>query len=181
LIEVVLALAVIAFGVVSILALLPASLKSGRDSVADTHSSLVGEHLIGMLSTNMESASSASAWTASALALPTDKPGATEPTDNWVNWRSQDGIRYWRIGTSNQLHRVELRRDGNDYSEFTGMCRVWRRQVVISQLTSGTWTSRTLAWTEAVALNLEVSWPVEIPYARRQKAIYALNVFWKAP
>lgn len=181
LIEIVLALAVIAFGVVSVLALLPASIKSGRDSVADTHSALVGEHLIEMLSTAMENAADADAWGASALALPTTKPGADESATTWVNWRSQDGIRYWRVGTANQLHRVELRRDGNDYAEFGAMCRVWRQQVVISQFSNGTWASRTLPWSQAVALNLEVSWPVQAPYARRQKAIYALNVFWKAP
>ena len=181
LIEVLLALGVIAFGVVSVLALLPASMKSSRDSVADTHSSLVGEHLTEMLSTAMESSASATAWTASALALPSDKPGADEAATGWTNWRSQDGIRYWRVGTANQLHRVELRRDGNDYAEFAGMCRVWRRQVVISQLTNGTWTTRTLPWEDAVALNIEVSWPVQAPYARRQKAIYALNVFYRAP
>jgi Tfp pilus assembly protein PilV len=181
LIEVVLALAVIAFGVVSVLALLPASMKSSRDSVADTHSALVGEHLIEMLSTAMENAPDATTWYANALTLPTAKPGAAESATTWVNWRSQDGIRYWRVGTSNQLHRVELRREGNDYAEFAGMVRVWRQPVAISQFASGAWTSRTLPWTEAVALNLEVSWPVQAPYARRQKALYALNVFWKAP
>lgn len=180
LIEVVLALAVIAFGVVSVLALLPASLKSSRDSVSDTHSALVAEHLIEMLSTAMEDASSASIWEATALALPTAKPGASESATPWTNWRTQDGIRYWRVGTSNQLQRVELRRDGNDYAEFGCMCRVWREQVTISQLTDGTWASRTLPWTEAIALNVEVGWPVQAPYARRQKAIYVLNVFWKA-
>ena len=29
----------------------------------------------------------------------------------------------------------------------------------------------------AARLNLEVSWPVEIPYASRQKAYYTLEVF----
>lgn len=181
LIEVILALGVIAFGVVSVLALLPASIKSSRDSAADTHSSQVGEHLIEMLATALETAPDAATWDAGLATLPTEKPGATEATDGWVNWRSQDGIRYWRVGTANQLHRVELRREDNDYAEFSGMCRVWRRQVVISQLTGSTWTSRTLPWSQAAALNLEVSWPVQAPYARRQKSVFALNVFWKGP
>ena len=179
LIEVVLALAVIAFGIVSVLALLPASLKTSRDSVSDTHSAVVGEHLVQMLSTAMEAASDADGWAATALVLPAEKPDAAEPTTGWTLWQIQEGISYWRAGAAEEYVRVDLRRPGNDYSEFSGICRVWRQPVTVSQFEDGTWTTRTLASTEAVGLNVEVSWPAQAPYARRQKALYALNVFAK--
>lgn len=177
--EVVLALAVVAFGIVSVLALLPASMKASRESVADTHSSRVGEHLITMLATALEGAASATAWNSAILALPTAKPGSTEPTEGWVRWRAQDGITYWQPGTGSPLFRTELRGQDSDYAEFGGMCRVWRGPVTICELVDGAWQNRTLPAAAAVALNLEVSWPVQVPYERRQKALYALNVFYK--
>lgn len=180
LLEVVLALAVIAFGVVSVLALLPASMKATRDSVADTHSSQVGEHLIQVLGTSMSEAPDSATWTANALVLPTDKPGASEPEEGWTRWLAQDGMTYWRAGSAREFHRVDLRRDGVDYSEFAAVCRVWRRPVTISHFEDGAWTTRTVPYADAVGLNVEVSWPAQAPYAGRQKALFALNVFREA-
>ncbi|MBN2451304.1 MAG: hypothetical protein JXR77_13005 [Lentisphaeria bacterium] len=177
LIEVVLALGVIAFGLVSILALLPASIKSGRDSVGETHSSQGAENLIGLLANRMGDAESDAAWAEVALVLPTGKPGATEPAEGWVRWFEQDGITYWRAGDQQQFYRLDMRRAGSDTAEFTAVCRAWRQSVTLSEYDDGTWSSRTLPSSEAVALHVEIGWPAEIPYARRQKALYALNVF----
>jgi Tfp pilus assembly protein PilV len=178
--EVVLALAVIAFGVVSVLALLPASMKASRDSVADTHSAQVGEHLVGVLSVPMEQARTTSIWASTALVLPTAKPGPAEPTGGWTRWLSQAGTTLWRAGTDQEFVRAEMRRDDAPAAEFSAVCRVWRQPVTVCELVSGTWQTRTLPWTEAVALNVEVSWPAQAPYAGRNKALYTVNVFRKA-
>lgn len=180
LIEVVLALAVIAFGVVSVLALLPASLKSNRDSVADTHSAQTGEHLVETLAAAMEIATSADTWAATALVLPTAKPGVTEPTEGWTQWLSQAGMTFWKAGEADEYQRVVMRRTDADAEEFTAVCRVWRRPVSVSRLVDDDWETHVLPWTEAVALNVEVSWPAEAPYAGRTKALYLLNTFRKA-
>jgi Tfp pilus assembly protein PilV len=180
LIEVVLALAVIAFGVVSVLALLPASLKANRDSVSDTHAAEVGQHLVETLAASMEKACDTSSWAATALVLPTGKPGTTEPDQGWTKWLSQVGVSFWHAGAAGEFQRVDMRRADADYSEFSAICRVWRQPVSISQLVDGNWMTRVLPWTDAIALNVEVSWPAQAPYAGRPKALYAMNVFRKA-
>lgn len=181
LLEVVLALAVIAFGVVSVLALLPASMKASRDSVADTHSSQAAQHLIQTLAANMEAATVSADWSAVALSLPTDKPAAAEPDSDWTVWLRQGGMSFWRAGESGEFFRVDMRRADADYSEFAAICRVWRRPVTISTLEDdGTWSTRTVPWENAVGLNVEVSWPAQAPYPGRQKALFALNVFREA-
>lgn len=181
LLEVVLALAVIAFGVVSVLALLPASMKASRDSVADTHSSQAAQHLIQTLAANMEAATVSADWSAVALSLPTDKPAAAEPDSDWTVWLRQGGMSFWRAGTNGEFFRVDMRRADADYSEFAAICRVWRRPVTISTLEDdGTWSTRTVPWEDAVGLNVEVSWPAQAPYPGRQKALFALNVFREA-
>jgi hypothetical protein len=179
LLEVVLALAVVAFGIVSVLALLPASIKASRDSVADTHSAQVGEHLMGVLAAMIEQASTSESWDDTALILPTDKPGSSEPSGGWTRWLSQGGTTLWRAGSYGEFLRVEMRRDDAPAAEFSAVCRVWRQRVNLCELVDGTWQTRTLAWSEAVALNLEVSWPAQAPYPGRSKALYSLNVFRK--
>ncbi len=180
LIEVVLALVVITFGLISVLALLPANLRATRDSVADTHSSQVGEHLIQVLSTAIEDAPDDATWAAKALALPTTKPDAAEPGEGWTRWLSQEGVTYWRAGDDQQLVRVDMRRAGADYSEFSAICRIWRQPVTISSYEDGAWSTRTLPDSVAIGLQVEVSWPAQAPYSGRQKSLFALNVFRKA-
>jgi len=177
LLEVLLALAVIAFGLVSIMALLPASVKSGRDSVSETHSSQAASHLIQVLSSRMEAASTQDAWDAAALVLPAAKPGVDEPEEGWTLWLSQSGMRYWLAGDNSEFYRLDMRRSEGDSPEFTAVCRVWRDQVTISQYDAGAWSTRTMDWGDAIALNVEISWPARMPYVRRDKALYALNVF----
>jgi len=180
LLEVVLALAVIAFGVVSVLALLPASLRASRESVADTHSSQSAQHLIQALAASMEAAVVSSDWATVALCLPTAKPAAAEPEEGWTVWLRQGGMSFWRGGSNSEFYRVDMRREGADYSEFAAVCRVWRQPVVISELVDGNWQTRTLPYTDAISLNVEVSWPAQAPYAGRRKALYVLSVFKKS-
>lgn len=180
LLEVVLALVVITFGLISVLALLPANLRATRDSVADTHSSQIGEHLIQAMSTAMEDAPDDATWVAKALDLPTSKPGTAEPDEGWTSWLSQEGVTYWRAGEHQEFVRADMHRDGADYSEFSAIARVWRQPVTISSYTDGAWSTRTLADSVAIGLQVEVSWPAQAPYSGRQKSLFTLNVFRKA-
>jgi hypothetical protein len=55
--------------------------------------------------------------------------------------------------------------------------RVWRTPVTMPQYVDGAWQNLPLALTEAMSLNIEVSWPAQKPYARRHKSLYSLEVY----
>ena len=58
----------------------------------------------------------------------------------------------------------------DDILDFEGMLVVWKDPVVYDGTTS-------LPTTIAIRVNAEISWPAQVPYARRQKAFYTTELF----
>ena len=69
---------------------------------------------------------------------------------------------------------------GSQLLEFDGVYRIWSDPVQTWRYnaTLSVWEAVPLNEdTEALAVNLEVSWPSELPYTRRQKAMFRIELF----
>ena len=62
---------------------------------------------------------------------------------------------------------------GSEVMDFEGIMKVWRDQVTVPTATGNT----PLAYSVAVALNLELSWPAALPAARRETSTVRLELF----
>jgi type II secretory pathway pseudopilin PulG len=184
-IEVLLALGVIALGAVSVLALFPYGLASSRDSVAESFAGDSADQFLHWFAA--QARANWPAYTPSATAstwLPAAKPVTTPASELTSSpWAPAQyippNLTYRPCNTAGVL-AVTFQRGDNTQPivDFSGVYRIWREPVRVPYLTvAGTSSETTLAVDVAAAINLEASWPAALPYERRQKAIYRLEVF----
>jgi len=204
-IEVVLGLGLIAFGLISIAALFPVGLRANQAAIGETYAAEHADQFLHLLKSRMTASEDSQAnWSTCALALPETKPSDSEPT-SWDSWLQQGMVTYSVAGTQNQFYRI--RQEGLDKEiavdnaeekyaddeaeqakqvaaimaaaydpQFQAVCRVWRTPVTIAHYESGTWQEITFTTDQAIGLNVEISWPADKPYASRQKSLYQLEV-----
>lgn len=178
LIEVVLGLGLLAFGILTTMRLLPVSLRANRDSIAESYAAdSVDEFLHSLAAKMKDPAGDFAGWEKYGLSLPTSKPTSTEPSQTWTEWYSDESTTFWRGGSQYQYYKVERKTPGVSATDFSGVFRVWRGSVTFSSYSSGSWQESTASTDVAIALNVEVSWPEFLPYNRRQKSLYSLEVF----
>jgi Tfp pilus assembly protein PilV len=179
LLEVILGLGVLAFGVISLLALFPATLRASRDSLAETYAAESADQFLQFLGGKLKTPDgNYQAWDEIGKELPTSKPGVAEPEGEYEQWFSE-GMSTFSVApdTSFAFHRLERCTQVNGVVDFTAICRVWRTPVTITTYRNNSWETTELSSDEALGLNVEISWPAELPYLRRHKAIYHLDIF----
>jgi len=177
-IEVVLGLGLIAFGLISIAALFPVGLRANQAAVGETYAAEHADQFLHLLKARITAPDNEQAnWAAFGVALPESKPLGDEPVSGWTAWLQQGVAGYEMAGSQKQFYRIRQQGiDGQDV-QFSAVCRVWRTPVSLTRYDAGTWKTIHFSADEAIALNVEISWPAERPYASRQKALYQLEVY----
>lgn len=180
-IEIVLALGVIAIGLVSIMALFPVGLNASRDAIAQNYAAELAEtfltdryvnakqdfSIITSLGINKTSSLDSSGlettpWGATTQLNPTCKLTDHSAGGLWKIVQEKDGI-----------------------PEFSGAIRMWRDSAsYVRYDPNDTDNDSKTPWDEedfpanvAAQIFVEVSWPLEVPYDRRNKEIFNLEIF----
>lgn len=179
LIEIALAIAIIAIGMSSVLVLFPAGLNAVNSATADNSAPDAVQYLAGYLESRIRhewNASGAPGTTRSsstASGLPTSKQnGANDET-----WGSQipDTPIFPSSAASGvfkyeQTHSV----NGQNVVDFAAAARVWRQDNYLNVPGQTTPVSMTHG---SVTIFIEVSYPLEKPYAERDKQIYRFDLY----
>jgi hypothetical protein len=197
-----LALGVIVVGLVSVLALFPIGANANRDAAAGNYSSQSAEQMLNIMANYMTSSSAnwkqiigtatsqdpdqeiqkcttqgewstclSNDWDPTSRTLDDyDKTSALDVTGSGLI-KAPNSVKTFNQGL---LIKSEHERDTTAsppemMTDFQAIAVFWRENVEIS--------GHTIPDNYATALNMEVSWPAELPYARRQKARYRLEVF----
>ncbi len=174
-IELLIALGVCAIGICSIMVLIPVGANATRDAALETYAAQAAEQLLHYLEYQMSTV-----WEQD---LPNAKP-SLQGENEQITW---SGIPdFDNILRSNQpgVFMIQSVRGGEDEEDaeedaeggeeeeiivdFRAIMLVWKSDISILGKDKQNF---------GVCLNVEVSWPAEIPYAARQKALYCLEVF----
>lgn len=177
-VEVLLALGVIAIGAVSVLALFPYGFASTRDSVAESFAGDSADQFLHWFAaqtrTNWVTYAGDATW------LPDDKPlPGTDESGSWDSTQTiSRNLRYQRHSTDGVLKVVFQRGDSPPIVDFSSVYRMWNDPVSVPDPRPGSGGGTVALNTDsALAINIEASWPADLPYGRRQKAVYRLEVF----
>ncbi len=219
-IEVVLAMAIIAFGMSSILGLFPVGLNALKSSMADNYCSDAIDQMVGYIKNQAEYTPAAysdakyQALINNTNCLPTAAALTTAlgaSRSNVVNGSTLDGFRDTFLGDyrtgnfvtgTSQFNRVFT--DMNIFQvqsppvaapmpylyfivqgqitskniDFSAMLLVWKSPVTYNvKDSSGGVSQRTdTTYANLAGINFEVSWPLEKPYAQREKRYYYVEV-----
>jgi hypothetical protein len=174
----VLGLGLIAFGLISVAVLFPVGLRTNQAAVGETYAAQHAEQFLHVMKAKITSPDNDQAnWAAYAQTFPTTKPGENEPASEWKSWVQQDVVTYKTKGDEKQFYLVKQTGPDGEQLQFSAVCRVWRSPVVIGHYEDGSWQEVTFPSSEAIGLNVEISWPADMPYAGRQKSLYQLEVY----
>ena len=155
-VECALALAVVAIGVVSIVALFPVGMEATRDAIADSYAADAADSFLHYKAGELKKTWALTSIQSDQSLVPTATPTGAGTTMPGTSTTVVDGG-----------NGVFLIQQGGD---FSGVFRMWRSPVPYSS---------TVDIPDAVAggLNMEVSWPSQAPYSKRKRALYYLEVF----
>jgi hypothetical protein len=176
LIEVTLAIGVVAVGMAGLMALFPIGFNATRDAIGENYSADTADQLLHVMA--YYSKLSSTNWTALLGDSPTTgmikeesaKPSSA-PTDPPTSKTTAFGIgNIYEAGTSKGVYYVESKTGST--VDFAAHAIVWKT-ATHNLGTSGT----LLPWDIAATINVELSWPAGKPYAKRTKRYYQLTVF----
>ena len=175
--EVTLSLAILGAGLMSTVRLISTALTSRRNSVGATYAADSAERMLNLFAWRLrDPQNNYELWQSLGLSLPGSKPGVAEP-GTWQEWVSEDTMTLWRGGGGYEFMKVAQQATGASSADFSAVYRLWRGSVTTWQYVDGDWSEVSVSSDRAMAVKMEISWPVEAPYAERRKALYTLNVF----
>jgi len=194
LIEITIAMGVVAIGVVAVVGAFPAAANKSRDAMTESYAAGAAGDLLAMI--EQQGRSNWSAWFDSGVgsligegpATTGDRANFDLPAACYAIPNTKENL--WAYSTSgsfmagNRRFKIIRYVDDklvpggtddkydliNDMVDFEAIMVVWREQVKYDGTT-------TLPYAIAVRLNAEISWPAQVPYDRRQKAFYATELF----
>jgi len=192
-VKIVLAIGVIAIGVVSILTLFPVGLKTGRDAMATDYSAQAADEMLHWLEQQVRvKTSSYDGWvdyinrTSPPPKLP--EVGSTPSPDDFdvasATGHNAECTLYWKGTGSNTVYKLIRYVDqpggtanqydpGTDILDYSAIAIVWRSKVTVPTPTG----PKQLGYGIAARINVEISWPAQIPYPRREKRVFSLELF----
>jgi type II secretory pathway pseudopilin PulG len=201
-VELLIALGVCAIGICSIMVLIPVGASATRDAALETYAAQAAEQLLNYL--EYSATLSADDWDNTVgtsdpelitetkpkganlefTIIELNAPGKWEKTfaDNIYYRKSTDSEDqpiylpiYLILSHRNESHCNEEGVYLGDKTfnlekiDFRAILAVWKEQISVNGIK--------IPYETGVRLNIEVSWPAEIPYGARQKALYCLEVF----
>ena len=167
LIEIALSIAILALGLTAIVSLFPLGFQEIGDSIGETYSSLVADSMMAYVSREAYSD-----WNALDT-IPTSKSSTV--LDNTSGWSKLEGDIY-DPGEGNGIYGLMLTSGSNSsITDFTGEALLWKSK--IKNLRAAGVSIAELPYSDATALHLEISWPVEKPYGQRKKNTYYFELF----
>lgn len=172
LIEVTMALAVVAIGLMSVTVLFPIGANANRDAIGENYAADAGEQMLTYLAN-----SATSNWTTFWTKVASNLSDISSVPADISSWSPVSTNLYQTTVGGNYVYRlVQGTQQGSlTDTDFDAVIRIWQSPVYGWSWNSGAWTTKQL-WETDSQLNIEISWPATIPYSGRQKAYYSMEV-----
>ncbi len=194
-IEVTLAIAVVGLGMAGIMSLFPVGFQASRDAIGDNYASNAAEQFMAFIARKCNDPTiievgppSKDFWekyigwdhdtpTDFSDDLDIDGSFTTSPPtpiseeSNCIMPVEGNIYRHTDL-TKTQIYAIKV--GSSTVTDFNATVRIWR-----SKLT-GLWLfdqNADIPYSTATRLNVEISWPVEKPYAQREKRYYCVELF----
>ena len=177
LVEIVIALGIVAIGVTAVMGFLPVGLNASRDAIADNYAADSSEQLLHYLASNIQED-----W--SRLdEFDSVPPNVATGSGDLSTWTViPDTNIYEKDFIGKKVYRILQQTDdiagvGTTVVDFDAMVRIWKTPTTAWEYTSSTWVPTTDSdYDKRALLNLEMSWPAAVNFGARRKTYYAIEV-----
>ena len=190
LIEVTMAIAVVAIGLVGVLALFPVGFQASRNAIGDYYSSQMADSMLHIIAIQAKTyvdsdhnkIPETDGWSDYVIGstiipdLPPDTSSVSKGT-SFFNGSGTDPLGIYNGDKTGTFYMEILSGDVVDFSAAIG---VWKEPVTFDSSGGGT-NNATIPEEVAKRLMLEISWPLTAPYDKREKRYYTLDIFNNIP
>jgi len=196
-IEVTLAIGIVALGLVGIMSLFPVGFQSIRDSVGDNYVNDTSQLFLSYIKLEAKKDTSTPSETLSQMkikidtqwndvigTIPISKPDAPTPPGSPSVDTVNPSYENWTVTAVPGLYckpvTPGLYRIYSGTNDFKAAVRVWKTRIISSIFDSSAtppWKPDSPQFTDACGLNIEFSWPLEKPYAQRTKRFFYYEIF----
>ncbi len=172
LIEITLSIAILAVGITAIMSLFPLGFNETKDSIAENYSCEAADSMLAFIA--RESFNS-STWNTLFVTdggeIPDSRP--TSVLTNTNGWIHEEGDIF--STANNGVFGLKVSSNSGEITDFTGEVLIWKTKV--KDIRAAGENIAELSYIAAVALHLEISWPIEKPYNERKRNLYYLELF----
>jgi hypothetical protein len=173
LIEIALSIAILAIGLTAIVSLFPVGFQEMRDSIGENYSTETADSMFAFIA---REAYDEDTWNylfvTGGGAIPSSKPSTVLTSS--TGWTQLEGDIY-NPNAGDGVYGLKVTSDEGNNIDFTGEVLLWKSEIKNIRVSGE--DINELEYNYAVALHLEISWPVEKPYAQRKKNIYYFELF----
>ena len=186
LIEITLAIGIVAIGMAGIMALFPIGFNATRDAIGDNYSSDFADQFLHIIANQAK------------------KPGPVGNEDQYWNlWIGSNGsagliddskpsdtdldtatkgsqLPLGNIWYTNKKGVYYIESKSGAIVDFNAHVAVWKTSVKATVF-EGAWKDWTAEYSQAAGLNVEISWPADKPYVARERKYYYLEIFKPQP
>lgn len=173
-VEITMAVAIIGIGMAGVMALLPIGFNATRDAMGDNYSSNMADQFLHVVA--QQAKNDWTGWIINDTKIKTTKPSISDITDA-VPVLGSPIISDLNLYPTNKIGVFYVEAKSNNIKDFSANMTIWKSTPRIAVFDSGAWTHTGYTKDKVVALNVEVSWPVEKPYDKREKRYYYLEIF----
>lgn len=183
-IELTLAIAVVGIGMVSIMSLFPVGVNASRDAVGDNYAADSVEQILVYIAAECQRDWTSYISTSGILGNITDNappiPDTATSTSAWPSPIVGTNLFTPVNALGANIYGIQQPAFGNP--DFTAHIRIWKAQITNMTIAGN---PVTIPYYQVAGSNIigaariyaEVSWPVEKPYSKRTKRVYALELF----
>ncbi len=198
LIEIALAIAIIAVGLSSILVLFPVGLNATNDATADNKIPDIADYMLGYLECQVAACwrdgegnpVTENSFIKNQLTVDENPAGNAKEDETWEpidDSNAEKATLFYQdvtIGGKNaRIFKYEQKYqvDGTDVVDFSAVMRVWREAIPFqfskNDAPDVAVTNHTNPGKSGVALCVEISYPAEKPYAAREKQYFRREIY----
>lgn len=172
LIEIVFALGVIVVALAAILPLITVGMRTSKDSISDNYVADTAEQFLHYMAVKCKND-----WATELGKLSTEKPEKDLQDEGQI--LPMNKISKTNLYTMTSYDDIYAIQQGTTtITDFSGIIRVWKSPVISQTYSGNGWDDRTdSSYTYSAGLNIEISWPAEMPYDQRDKKYFYLEIF----
>lgn len=176
-VEVALALAVVGLGVTGIMSLFPVGINSAKDAIGDNYAADSADQLLHYMARVCDENWDTMIWDTvgnTDTGLP-QAPPSISVGDVQSDWGTATSGNIYDASKTGVTNVYGIKQKSGDVEDFVAHIKIWKSPIVVMDTTP----PRTIPFSIAAALNIEISWPVGKPYAQRTKRHYYYEIYNK--
>lgn len=173
LIEITLAVAVLGFCSTGIFGLLSLALRTSTSSIAYNYAGATADNFLSFLESTAHNN-----WNAVVDNLPEpDARPDSDTLDAAIPDYSNPIMRDIYPNETGTPGIYFIRQMNAGVTDFAACAAIWKSPVTMAVRGDGSWTAIELDYDTAAVMNIELSWPLEKPYEKRDKEFMQIEIF----